>query len=202
MRHSASGPTHTQRLPLQAVWALQRAPAAGPGEAPPAARDEEWIEIPGPSTVAAALRALGRWSLDAPAQRFDADDWWFRARFDAPPRATGVRRRLVFGGLAGHCEAWLNGAPLLASDNMHLAHRCAEPRLEPTGNELLLRFASLDAWLARKRPRPRWRAPMVEHQQLRFTRNTLLGRTPGWSPPAAPVGPWRAIEWVDERAVE
>ena len=43
-----------------------------------------------------------------------------------------------------------------------------------------------------RRPRPRWRAPMVEHQQLRWFRTTLLGRTPGWSPPAAPVGPWRA----------
>ena len=44
-----------------------------------------------------------------------------------------------------------------------------------------------------RRPRPRWRAPMIEHQQLRWFRTTLLGRTPGWSPPAPPVGPWRPV---------
>jgi beta-mannosidase len=32
---------------------------------------------------------------------------------------------------------------------------------------------------------------MIENQQLRWFRTTLLGRTPGWSPPAAAVGPWR-----------
>jgi beta-mannosidase len=39
---------------------------------------------------------------------------------------------------------------------------------------------------------------MVAHQQLRWHRTTLLGRTPGWSPPAAPVGPWRDV-WLDTR---
>ena len=36
---------------------------------------------------------------------------------------------------------------------------------------------------------------MLEQQQLRWVRTTLLGRTPGWSPPAAPVGPWRDV-WL------
>jgi len=39
---------------------------------------------------------------------------------------------------------------------------------------------------------------MVSHQQLRWVRTTLLGRTPGWSPPAAPVGPWRPV-WLERR---
>ena len=41
---------------------------------------------------------------------------------------------------------------------------------------------------------------MVKQQQLRWVRTTLLGRTPGWSPPAAPVGPWRAV-WLERRRV-
>jgi beta-mannosidase len=42
---------------------------------------------------------------------------------------------------------------------------------------------------------------MVENQQIRWFRSTLLGRTPGWSPPAAPVGPWRAIRLERRRGV-
>ena len=40
---------------------------------------------------------------------------------------------------------------------------------------------------------------MIENQQLRWFRTTLLGRTPGWSPPAAAVGPWRGVEFVVRR---
>ena len=61
------------------------------------------------------------------------------------------------------------------------------------GDELVIRCRALDAALAARRPRPRWRAPMIENQQLRWFRTTLLGRTPGWSPPAAAVGPWRPV---------
>jgi len=69
---------------------------------------------------------------------------------------------------------------------------------KPGCNCLVLRFHALDALLAAKRPHPRWRAPMVAHQQLRWSRTTLLGRTPGWSPPAALVGPFRDI-WRERR---
>ena len=179
-----------RRTPLAARWSLRRA-------------EGEWFEIAEPSTVAAALRAIGQWSLDSPAERFDADDWSFRAQFDAPSRLSpDARLALTFDGLAGICEVTLNGAPLLTSSNMHLCHTCTEPALAATGNELLMRFASLDRWLAQKRPRPRWRTPMVAQQQLRWARATLLGRTPGWSPPAAAVGPWGAIEWVESRRIE
>ena len=179
-----------RRTPLAARWSLRKA-------------EGEWLEIVGPSTVAAALRAIGQWSLDAPAERFDADDWTFRAEFDAPSRlAPDARLALTFGGLAGICEVTLNGDPLLASSNMHLRHTCTEPALAATGNELLMRFASLDRWLTQKRPRPRWRTPMVAHQQLRWARISLLGRTPGWSPPAAAVGPWGGVEWVESRRIE
>ena len=34
---------------------------------------------------------------------------------------------------------------------------------------------------------------MLVQQQLRHVRTTLLGRTPGWSPPVPPIGPWRPI---------
>lgn len=158
-----------------------------------------WLAVPARASVAQVLRDAGRWSLDGPARRFDAEDWWYRLRFDAAPGSSHEPLSLVFDGLAGLCEAWLNGARLLHSENMHLALECATPRLRASGNVLLLCFRSLDHWLTTRRTRPRWRAPMVEHQQLRWVRATLLGRTPGWSPPAAAVGPWREV-WLERRS--
>src|SRR6185437_3190820 len=60
-------------------------------------------------------------------------------------------------------------------------------------NELVLAFRSLAEELKRKRPRPRWKTNLVNHQQLRWFRSSLLGRLPGWSPPVPVVGPWRTV---------
>ncbi|HMA07545.1 MAG TPA: glycoside hydrolase family 2 protein, partial [Ramlibacter sp.] len=181
---------------LAANWSLCAAPAGGNATAPDAAAD--WLAIGSPQPVAAALRHLGQWSLDAPARAFDAQDWWYRLRFDHPG-APGERIVLGFDGLATLADVRFNGRPLLASDNMFIAHECEIGNaIVATGNELLIRFRSLDAALAQQRARPRWRTPMMAHQQLRWFRTTLLGRTPGWSPPAAVVGPWRDI-WIERR---
>jgi beta-mannosidase len=142
-------------------------------------------------TAAAALRAARRWSLDAPALDFDAHDWWYSARFDGAGLQDAV---LGLDGLATLAEVELNGQPVLRSESMFLSHRVAlAPHVRDGENELRIRCSSVQAALTRRRPRPRWRTPMVPHQQLRWIRTTLLGRTPGWSPPAAAVGPWRDI---------
>src|SRR5206468_3391681 len=47
--------------------------------------------------------------------------------------------------------------------------------------------------MAPRRPRPRWKTALVEAQNLRWFRTTLLGRMPGWSPAVPPVGPWQPI---------
>lgn len=185
------------RLPLTAGWQIASARSS---LAPEEVSTLPWRDIPVLTTVAAALRALGEWSVDGPQRRFDAEDWWYRLHFDSPPRRAGERRVLGFDGLATVATAWLNGRELLAGDNMFLAHEIEldDAWLRATDNELLIRFRALDSLLAARRPRPRWRTPMCEHQQLRWFRTTLLGRTPGWSPPAAPVGPWRPI-WLETR---
>jgi beta-mannosidase len=179
------------RAPLQARWRLCAAPAGS--DEPPA---EGWFDIEGPQTAAAALRAQGRWSLDAPAEDFDAKDWWFHASFDLPRKTPGV---LGFDGLATFAEVSINGRPLLASENMFQRHQVPvdEYLLREGRNEILIHCGALAPRLAQRRPRPRWRTPMVAHQQLRWLRTTLLGRTPGWSPPAAPVGPWRGVTWCE-----
>ena len=154
--------------------------------------------VAAPWPVAALLAESGEWSIDGPARRFDAESWHYRLRLDAPPHVLDAGGRLVFDGLATCCEIVFNGTPVLSARNMFRRHTVDVPSAawKPSGNELVLRFDVLDRHLAARRPRPRWRAPMVEHQQLRFMRTTLLGRTPGWSPAAAVVGPWRGI-WLE-----
>jgi beta-mannosidase len=170
---------------------------AGPGALDAAALD--WVPATVPATAASALRAAGRFSLDGPPRRFDAEDWWWRARFPASAAGPGAETWLCFDGLATLADVWLNGSALFSSDDMWLAHERRVDDLLAGDNELVLRFRALDAALGARRPRPRWRAPMIENQQLRWFRATLLGRTPGWSPPAAAVGPFRPIR-LERRA--
>jgi beta-mannosidase len=159
------------------------------------ATSRNWVDARVPGTVADALRSAGLWSLDSAPRQFDDEDWWYRVRFDALPGEAGRERFLVFEGLATIAEVWLNDVCLLEAANMHLQHECRVTDSLRDRNDLLICFRSLTAHLQTRRARPRWRAPMVAHQQLRWVRTTLLGRTPGWSPPAAPVGPWRSVKF-------
>jgi beta-mannosidase len=189
------------RHPLTAGWRLCATAADacdGPEALARAAADLRWLPAAAPSTVAQSLIAARAWSLESPEPRIDSQDWWYQLAFPRPA-ASAAEWVLGFDGLATDAEVWLNGAPLLKSDNMFIAHECAlGERLGPN-NELLMRFRSLDQLLKLKRPRPRWHVPMLERQQLRWHRTTLLGRTPGWSPPAPPVGPWRPV-WLEGRS--
>lgn len=189
---------------LKSGWALSQQGAKTPITQAPA--EDEWMDIQGAGTVASVLRDLGHWRLDDASQDFDTSIWWFRLSFDSainPGAETTptAQHSLNLEGLASHCDIWFNGQWVLHSSNMFTQHRLdIDGLLKPDGNVLLLRFDALINALGRKRPRPRWRTPMVAHQQLRWHRTTLLGRTPGWSPPAAPVGPWRPI-WLESRQV-
>ena len=155
-----------------------------------------------PSTVASVLRAAGAWSLDSPATPpFDSEEYVYYARFATPDFAPGDAIVLGCEGLATIADVFLNGSLLFSSENMFVGvERRIDAMLRPVGeeNELVLRFRALEPVLAQKRPRPRWRVPMLVHQQLRYQRTTLLGRTPGWSPPAPAVGPWRPV-WLERR---
>lgn len=196
-----AAPGERQRVALVEGWRLC---ATEPGRcASPQQLErlpaEAWISAPRLGTAAAMLRDAGHWSLDGPPRRFDAEDWWFCTSFDAPARDAAEPFWLGFDGLATVTEVWLNGQLILRSSNMYLVHECeVSAHLKPAANQLAIRFLALDALLAEKRPRPRWRTPMVAHQQLRWHRTTLLGRTPGWSPSAAPVGPLGGI-WRERR---
>ena len=189
---------HNREL-LHVNWAIREA-APGLDAAGLFAAESAWLPIAQLMPVAAALRTSGRWSLDDAARAFDANDWWYRVEFDSPAPEAGELVVLGFDGLATLARVWLNGSVILDSSNMFLAHECdVTDALRPTRNELLIRFGALEAQLAQRRKRPRWRVPMLQQPQLRWFRTTLLGRTPGWSPPAAVVGPWKDV-WLERRA--
>ncbi len=145
-----------------------------------------------PGTVAAALRAQGHSPLDAP-QDLDSQDAWYRCRFEQPPLPAGARARLRFEGLATVADVYLNGVRTLASDSMFVTHVVDVTQALAPSNELAIRFRALGPELKLKKVRPRWKTKLVEQQQLRFFRTTLVGRTPGICPSVAPVGPFRAV---------
>jgi beta-mannosidase len=159
---------------------------------------DTWLPAAVPGTAASSLRSAGQWSFDSTPREFDQEEWFFRTRFTADPAESHERVFLGFDGLATFAHVTLNDTALFESTNMFAEHRCDVSALLRPQNELAIRFSPLDPFLAARRGRARWRTPMVRHQQLRWIRTSLLGRTPGWSPPAAPVGPWRPV-WLERQ---
>jgi beta-mannosidase len=166
-------------LPAGAVAHPRDLEAAGP----------RWIAATMPSTVAAALERAGQWKLGE-SLKTDESDWWFRTLFLAPKFGHCA---IAFDGLATLAEVWLNGEQILTSDNMFRSHRVDFAGMLQPKNDVVIVFRSLNQALSEKKPRPRWKTNLVANQQLRWQRTTLLGRIPGWSPPVAPVGPWRGV---------
>jgi beta-mannosidase len=192
MRGLARSLPGIDRRVLNAAWQLQQTT----GSAAPATL---W-QPRSVGTVAAALAEAGAWSLNGPARDLDAEAWTFTRRFDQPA-GPGGGQGWVLGleGLATLAQVFVNGEPVLQSSNMFRSHEVdLRGRLRPQGNELRIECAPLATALAQRRPRPRWRVPMLSQQQLRWWRTTLLGRTPGWSPAVAAVGPWRPV-WLEPR---
>jgi beta-mannosidase len=154
---------------------------AGPSELP----EVGWGPAVVPGTVAQALRL----DLDRPPD-LEAEDWWYRCTLPAGPSG-GDMAVLCLDGLATLAEVFLNGERLLVSRSMFRRHRL---RVELRGDDALaICFRALRPELERRRPRPRWKAALVEEGNVRWLRTTLLGRIPGWTPRLPPVGPYRSI---------
>ena len=153
------------------------------------------IDIPG--TVAEALTRAGLWDVERPRFALDDRDWWVRVKIALEGPVV-----IDFEGLATLVDVWVDGVPVLRSESMWTASSILLP---DGGAELVMRFAALNQWLSARptRPRPRWRTRLVDQQNLRSVRTSLLGRIPGWSPPAPVVGPWRPIRirLADDRHV-
>lgn len=186
-------------LALESNWELAWCAPDRFGQ-PPRGDELSFIPVPVRGTVARGLTAIGR---ELPGD-LDAQDWWFRCRFSVADPKQGAA--LLFDGLATLARVWLNGEPILTSDNMFHRHRVDVSRAVHSENELVLCFSSLKSALAKKRPRPRWKTRLVKDQGLRWFRTALLGRMPEWCPEIAPVGPWRPVRlelgakvWLEDK---
>ena len=170
------------------AWQLaQTAPNAWTD--PASIADADWLPALVPGTVGASLQAAGRWQPDD-GVAFDAFDFWYRTDLVGDGHAL-----LQFAGPATIAKVFLDGAPILASDNMFVAH---EAGLTLSGRHALhLVFRSLDSHLAGRKGRARWRPKLVRPPALRFVRTLLVGHIPGWGPPVHAVGPYRGVRLVD-----
>ncbi len=175
-------------------WEVASSP---PGEcADPSDLGElEWSSATVPGTAAGAVGADGR--------DFDADDWWFRTHFelDGLDRPSGgARLTLELDGIATVSEVFLNGELVLESSSMWASHEVDITSLARDDNELVIACRALRPLLAvSRRPRQRWRVRIVEDGNLRWFRTMIFGRSPGYAPGPAPVGPWRPVR-VSRRA--
>lgn len=182
-------------LRLGGQWSVGALPAGvfqGPDDAD---RVSDWRPAIVPGTVAAALLpgAPGNIAGDAVLQDYDDLDWVFRTSFEASSPVQGQRLLLELDGLATVAEAWLNDTRVLESRNMFRSYALDVSHLVKADNQLCLVFRALNPVLGEKRPRPRWKTRLVDAQNLRYVRTTLLGRIASWTPKVKPVGPWRPV---------
>ncbi|KQU28348.1 MULTISPECIES: glycosyl hydrolase 2 galactose-binding domain-containing protein [unclassified Rhodococcus (in: high G+C Gram-positive bacteria)] len=140
-----------------------------------------------PGTVAGALAAAG-----LPIEDLDGRDWWFRTEVPVPDGTESIRLHLE--GIATLAEVWVDGTLTTTSTSMFVP--VTVEALVAGTVSIALCCRSLDAALAKRRPRGRWRSSMISSQGLRWTRTSMLGRAPVFTGAPAPVGPWRAVRCV------
>ncbi len=190
MLHSVS--SHAVQS-LRDGWQLTNTPpdaCSHPAELAADAVDWRAATVPGTVAMVMLNDKPDPWE---PAFDYDSVDWWYQCQFAATGQAPKERVYLHFAGLATLAEVWLNGECVLKADNMFCAYELEVTHSLKKHNELAIVFRSVAQELSRKKPRPRWKTRLVEHQQLRWIRTTLLGRIPAWTPALKPVGPWREI---------
>lgn len=185
-------------------WSLTHTPAnAIDIPAALAQKNLSWLPAIVPGTVAQSLRVAGQEKFP---HAIDSDnyDWWYQCEFTVEKDKLNESKNyfLHFDGLATLAEIWLNNQLILSTNNMFVPEAINVASNLSEKNHLVICFRSAAYFLQQKRPRPHWKTNLVNHQQLRWLRTTLLGRIPGWCPPLVPIGPWRNITLQEHPEIE
>ncbi|HEY6397471.1 MAG TPA: hypothetical protein VIX82_08470, partial [Solirubrobacteraceae bacterium] len=185
---------------MEIVEGWEVAPSPPGACANPAELEElEWRPAGVPGTAASAFGANGR--------DFDAEDWWFRCRFAIPAGWDGHQLALELDGIATASEVFLDGEQILTSSSMWESHvvELDERTSVTSEHELTIVCRALAPLMrVRRRPAARWRTRVVNAGNLRWYRTMVFGRSPGFAPGPAAVGPWRPVRVVsrDGPAIE
>jgi beta-mannosidase len=190
--------TPERLIDLHEGWQLAEAPAGLGGAALAALPAEAWLPAPVPGTAHGALLAAGRipdpfYGCNERDVRWVAERRWvWRLDFDAGELA--AQEDLVFEGLDTYCTVWLNGEPLLSSDNMFVPHRVpVRGQLRPGRNQLLLCFepplAQARAVEAVHGKRALWNGDSARLH----ARKAQYHFGWDWGPELLVSGPWRAV---------
>lgn len=115
----------------------------------------------------------------------DDVDWWFLTTVDLAEASV-----IEFPGLTFPATVFVDGVEVGRGTSMFLPFRT---RCSAGSHEICVRFHSLTAWLAVRRPRGRWRSSLVASPATRWARTTLIGRAPVYGPLPVPVGFWRPV---------
>ena len=183
---------------LDAGWQLAEVPAHASCATIALLPDEAWLTGTVPGSNYGSLLQAGR--IPDPAFGCNEADvrwvgertWAWRKRFDVETLA--AYEELVFDGLDTYCTVWLNGAPLLESDNMFVPARCdLRGRLRIGSNELLLRFDP-----PRRRGREQEAALGRRHlwngdSSRLYVRKAQYHYGWDWGPELLCSGPWRPV---------
>ncbi|MBM4083698.1 MAG: hypothetical protein FJ272_02825 [Planctomycetes bacterium] len=121
----------------------------------PDVRGGDWLPCRVPGDVNATLVEHGRMPnphYDTQARQcywVTAKEWWYCRRFDAPPDGRGrAAVELCFDGADGTADVFLNRERIGEMRNAFRPHRFdVAGRLRDSGNELLVRFRSMDQLL-------------------------------------------------------
>ncbi len=154
----------------------------------------EHESVPVPGTVAMAVcDQANPWKLSEDITHFD---WWYVLDFAASDHHSHPMQWLEFQGLATLAEVWLNDLLILQSDNAFRSHQLDVSKLLKAHNRLSIVFRSQQTFLEQKHPRPRWKTRLVNNQNMRWLRSTVLGYVDSWTPPIKLIGPWRKVRRV------
>ena len=149
-----------------------------------------WFDCSVPATVAESISKISE--LAYLVNHIESKDWWYRCQFDSAGQDSHLDK-LIFEGLATLAEVWLNGEKILDAENMFVEYLVDIQKLKLPNNQLVICFRSVENKLKQRQPRPGWKTKLVNNQNLRWFRTSLLGRIPGWTPPVVAVGPWKPI---------
>jgi len=131
---------------------------------------------------------------DLCTDKLDDFDWWYTCDFSVDSFENTSNYQLTLDRLATLAEVWLNGVKLASTNNMFLTNCIDVSNKVNKHNTLIICFRSVNHFLKQRRPRPKWKTNLVNNQQLRWLRTSLLGRMPGWTPGITALGPCGQIK--------